>query len=57
MLLFYKRDFNGAKEKLEEVLTLLPNDFNAKNILDRATIYTQSPPPQAWDGVEVMKTK
>ncbi|MDR3301861.1 MAG: adenylate/guanylate cyclase domain-containing protein [Spirochaetaceae bacterium] len=57
MLLFYKKQFAEAKQKLEEVLSILPGDFNAENIITRCTAYIANPPAPQWDGVEVMKTK
>jgi class 3 adenylate cyclase/HAMP domain-containing protein len=57
MLLFYKKQFGEAKQKLEEVLALLPGDFSAQNILARCAEYIKNPPAPQWDGVEVMKTK
>ncbi|MCL1929258.1 MAG: adenylate/guanylate cyclase domain-containing protein [Treponema sp.] len=57
MELYYKRDFTRAISKFEEVLSLLPDDFNANNILERCKAYAIDQPPQDWDGVEVMKNK
>jgi len=57
MELYYKRDFTQASSKFEEVITLLPDDFNVANLLERCRSYAIDPPPDNWDGVEVMKTK
>jgi len=57
MKLYYNRSFAEAVQKFKEVLSILPNDFNAKNLLDRCTEYASNPPPENWNGVEVMKTK
>ena len=57
MELYYRRDFTQAISKFEEVLFLLPDDFNANNILERCRVYALNPPPKDWNGVEVMKTK
>jgi class 3 adenylate cyclase/HAMP domain-containing protein len=54
---YYRRDFAGAAARFGEVLSLLPGDFNAQNLLDRCKAYAVDPPPDNWDGVEVMKTK
>ncbi|GHV86402.1 hypothetical protein AGMMS50230_20100 [Spirochaetia bacterium] len=54
---YYKRNFTEAAAQFEAVLSLLPNDFNAQNLLDRCRSYSTEPPPENWDGVEVMKTK
>ncbi|MDR3343288.1 MAG: HAMP domain-containing protein [Treponema sp.] len=57
MELYYRRSFAEGAHKFQEVLTMVPGDFNAENLLARCVAYTSNPPPQGWDGVEVMKTK
>ncbi|MDR3166786.1 MAG: HAMP domain-containing protein [Treponema sp.] len=57
MEFYYHRLFKEAAERFQAVLTLLPEDFNAQNILARCLAYAADPPPPGWDGVEVMKTK
>jgi class 3 adenylate cyclase/HAMP domain-containing protein len=57
MLLFYKRSFREAAEKFKEVYRLLAKDPNAENLFRRCAEYASNPPPEDWDGVEVMKTK
>ncbi|MDR2553143.1 MAG: adenylate/guanylate cyclase domain-containing protein [Treponema sp.] len=54
---YYRRSFTEAAALFGEVLSLLPEDFNARNLLERCRAYASSPPPEEWDGVEVMKTK
>jgi len=63
MLLFYKRSFRQAAEKFKEAYLLLAKDPsgskdpNAENHFRRCAEYVQNPPPEDWDGVEVMKSK
>ena len=57
MELYYRRDFTGASSKFEEVLSLLPEDFNAASLLERCRSYAADPPPENWNGVEIMKSK
>jgi hypothetical protein len=57
MKLYYARSFKEAADKFKEVLGYLPKDFNAENIDNRCLEYASNPPPEGWDGVEVMKTK
>jgi class 3 adenylate cyclase len=57
MELYYQRDFGPGAAHFEEVLSLLPGDFNAQNLLSRCHAYALNPPPENWDGVEVMKSK
>jgi class 3 adenylate cyclase/HAMP domain-containing protein len=54
---YYHRLFKEAAERFKTVLTLLPEDYNAQNLLTRCLAYAVDPPPQGWDGVEVMKVK
>jgi hypothetical protein len=54
---YYRRSFGEAAAKFREVLTLLPEDFMAKVLIGRCKNYALAPPPDGWDGVEVMKTK
>ena len=57
MKLYYNRSFREAAERFMEVRGLLPGDFNAENMHKRCVDYAASPPPDNWNGVEVMKTK
>jgi len=57
MLLFYKRSFREAAEKFKEAYRLLAKDPNAENLFRRCADYAANPPPENWDGVEVMKSK
>jgi adenylate cyclase len=57
MALYYRRAFTEAAAKFEEALTQIPGDYNAKSLLERCRDYALNPPPENWDGVEVMKTK
>jgi len=57
MKLYYSRSFREAAEKFMEVRSLIPGDFNAENLYNRCIEYAASPPPDNWNGVEVMKTK
>jgi adenylate cyclase len=57
MMLFYKRSFREAAEKFKEAYRLLAKDPNAENLFRRCAEYAVNPPPDNWDGVEVMKSK
>jgi class 3 adenylate cyclase/HAMP domain-containing protein len=57
MELYYRRSFQEASAKFQRALELLPDDFNAANMLARCAIYAADPPPENWDGVKVMNTK
>ena len=56
MELYFKRDFEGAHEKLVEVLEL--GDHKGAEILKkRCEKYIEYPPPPDWDGSEKMTQK
>jgi hypothetical protein len=57
MKLYYNRSFAEACGKFKEALVFLPGDFNAENLRARCSDYAANPPPENWNGVEVMKTK
>jgi hypothetical protein len=57
MDLYYHRSFREAAEKFKEVYRLLSKDLNAESLFRRCAEYASNPPPEGWDGVEVMKTK
>jgi len=57
MELYYRRSFREASEKFREVYRVLAKDANAESLYRRCADYLTNPPPQGWDGVEVMKTK
>jgi adenylate cyclase len=54
---YYNRDFSQAIEQFMEVLSLVPEDPNALMILERCQRYKDAPPPEGWDGVEVLTSK
>jgi adenylate cyclase len=57
MEVYYRHSFGEAAAKFQEVLSLLPDDFIARVLLARCKNYALAPPPEDWDGVEVMKNK
>jgi class 3 adenylate cyclase/HAMP domain-containing protein len=61
MEFYYSRSFREAAEKFKEAYRLLSTtsakDFNAESMFRRCAEYVNNPPPEGWDGVEVMKTK
>jgi class 3 adenylate cyclase/HAMP domain-containing protein len=57
MGMYYRRSFREAAEKFREVYRLLAKDSNAENLFRRCAEYASNPPPESWDGVEVMKSK
>src|SRR5437870_616164 len=54
---FRDRDFIQAKILFSRFLEFYPDDSLAKMYLERALQYEQEPPDQAWNAVEVFKSK
>jgi adenylate cyclase len=54
---YHEKKFTEAKICFEEALAILPTDPVAKLYIERCTDYLETPPPDNWDGVYVMKTK
>ena len=54
---YYAREFDTAIEGFRQVRSLLPKDDNSLMIEERCRIYKDNPPPEGWDGVEVMHSK
>jgi class 3 adenylate cyclase/HAMP domain-containing protein len=57
MELYYVRSFRDAAEKFRDVYRMLDKEANAEAMYRRCADYASNPPPDGWDGVEVMKTK
>lgn len=49
--------FDAAKDFFSKALKVDPEDGPSKVYFARCKHYLQSPPPEDWDGVFVMKTK
>lgn len=55
---FYKlMKFKDAQPLFEEALRVDPEDVPSKVYLERCKQYIETPPPEDWDGVYVMKSK
>ncbi|MCA1658568.1 MAG: hypothetical protein LC627_04635, partial [Verrucomicrobiaceae bacterium] len=54
---FRERKFDEAKVLFSRFLEFYPEDFLAKMYFDRTLDYTQAPPDEAWDAVEVFTKK
>ena len=51
------RQWAEAIERFQAVLTLDPHDTPSKIYIERCQLHQETPPPEDWDGVFVMKTK
>jgi hypothetical protein len=54
---YYRRGFARSAELFAEVGRRLPGDYASSLLRERCLVYGSNPPPEDWDGVEVMKTK
>jgi class 3 adenylate cyclase len=54
---YYERNFANAARYFKDVLKLFPDDNVAQMLLERCRLYGKNPPPETWDGVEVMTHK
>jgi hypothetical protein len=54
---YYDRKFTAAAGYFRDVLKILAGDPVAAMLLRRCETYSHNPPPDGWDGVEVMTHK
>jgi class 3 adenylate cyclase len=54
---YYERNFSQAASYFRDALKAMPGDSVAAMLLDRSQKYGKTPPPDDWDGVEVMTHK
>ena len=54
---YFSRDFADAARGFEQAAQSLPGDELCTMMIDRCRRYQEVPPPDEWDGVEVMTTK
>jgi class 3 adenylate cyclase/HAMP domain-containing protein len=54
---YYRRDFREAARLFEGFLQRSPSDKPAQIFLERSTRYADSPPPEDWNGTEIMTEK
>jgi len=54
---YYERNFKKAKQHFQAVQKFLPKDYLSLMYIDRCDRYIKSPPPQDWNGTEVLTSK
>jgi hypothetical protein len=57
MQYFYNREFDQALRHFVSVQKLLPNDPITELFVDRATVFSSTPPPPEWTGVVAFSAK
>ncbi len=55
--LYYKREFAKAAEQFKQVHGILKDDYVSELLFTRCQAFLKNPPPQNWDGVEIMTEK
>lgn len=54
---YYRRDFDEAIGYFQNVQKIFPDDYASQLIIDRCRQFKVTPPPENWDGVEIMTEK
>ena len=54
---YLQQDWKKAIASLEQALGINPQDGPSKLLVDRVQYFTNSPPPEGWDGVWTMTKK
>ncbi len=54
---YYQRDFDEAIGYFQNVQKIFPDDYASQLIIDRCRQFKVTPPPENWDGVEIMTEK
>lgn len=55
--LFRKQDFPGAIERFEKVLGEIPDDWLTADYLEKCRHFLTEPPPEGWNGVDILTSK
>ena len=54
---YYQQDFDKAISYFQNVQKIFPDDYASQAMIDRCRQFKVSPPPENWDGVEIMTEK
>jgi len=54
---YYRRDFDEAIGYFQNVQKIFPDDYASQLMMDRCRQFKAEPPPENWDGVEIMTEK
>jgi class 3 adenylate cyclase/HAMP domain-containing protein len=54
---YYRRDFDEAIGYFQNVQKIFPDDYASQLMIDRCNQFKVKPPPENWDGVEIMTEK
>ncbi len=54
---YYRRDFDEAIGYFQNVQKIFPDDYASRLMIDRCRQFKADPPPENWDGVEIMTEK
>ena len=54
---YYQQDFDEAIGYFQNVQKIFPDDYASQLMIDRCRQFKTNPPPENWDGVEIMTEK
>ena len=54
---YYQQDFDKAISYFQNVQKIFPDDYASQAMIDRCRQFKVNPPPENWDGVEIMTEK
>lgn len=55
--LFYNKDFGKAAKYFMAAVKIMPDDYLSGFFVERCKRYIENPPPEDWNGVEIMTSK
>jgi class 3 adenylate cyclase len=55
--LFYNSDFKEALKYFKAAAKIMPDDYLSGLLIERSQRYLLNPPPEGWNGVEIMTSK
>ena len=54
---YYQRNFDEAIGHFQNVQKIFPDDYASEQMIERCRQFEVNPPPEDWEGVEIMTEK